>query len=77
MPTTSEVSFLISLTYMPVPHREEHLSALQSLEKSAKAQLITAPLFPYTGGVFFLMSEDTNPRKAIEDFVSRDPYVKN
>ena len=39
--------------------------------------MITAPLFPYSGGMFFVMSEDTNPRKAVEDFVARDPYVKN
>ena len=38
--------------------------------------MITAPLFPYTGTAFMIQTEDENPQKAIEDFVSNDPYVK-
>ena len=38
---------------------------------------MTAPFFPYEGGVFFIQSEDENPRKAVSNFVNNDPYVKN
>ena len=41
---------------MIVPHRDDHMKALEKLKTQAKAKLITAPLFPYTGSVFFVMS---------------------
>ena len=39
--------------------------------------MVTAPLHPYDGSVFFIMSEDKNPRQAVKNFVNSDPYVKN
>ena len=60
-----------------VPLRDDHLKALKSLEQTAQAKLVTAPFFPYSGGIFFIQSEDQDPQKAVRSFVKNDPYVKN
>ena len=59
-----------------VPMRDEHMKALETLKTQAKAKLITAPLFPYTGTVFFMMSQAMDPTKEVTNFVKDDPYVK-
>ena len=38
--------------------------------------MITAPLFPYSGSVFFLMSQAKDPHAEVTKFVKEDPYVK-
>ena len=79
MPITNEVSItnIDSKLKSTVPMRDDHLKALKSLSQTAQAKVITAPFFPYSGGVFFIQSEDENPRKAVSEFVKHDPYVKN
>ena len=57
--------------------RDEHLAALDSLKQTAQAKLITAPLFPYTGSVFFIMSQAEDPHTQVANFVKSDPYVKS
>ena len=39
--------------------------------------MITAPLFPYTGSVFLIMSQAAEPSIEVSKFVKDDPYVKN
>ena len=60
-----------------VPVRDEHIAALEKLKTTAAAKLITAPLFPYTGGVFFIMSQAADPHSEVAKFVKDDPYVKS
>ena len=64
-------------TFTAVPHKDEHLRLLDSLKTTAKAKLITAPLFPYTGSIFFIMSQAADPHKEVIKFVKDDPFVKN
>ena len=59
-----------------VPVRDEHLAALKKLESQARAKVITAPLFPYTGSVFFVMSKAADAHAEVTKFVKADPYVK-
>ena len=61
----------------PVPVRDEHLAALEKLKSQASAKVITAPLFPYTGSVFFVMSQAADPHAEVTKFVKDDPYVKS
>ena len=56
--------------------RDDHLAALEKLKTNAKAKLITAPLFPYNGSVFFIMSQATDAHAEVTKFVKDDPYVK-
>ena len=52
------------------------MAALETLKSRAMAKLITAPLFPYSGSVFFVMSEAADPHAEVNKFVKDDPYVK-
>ena len=46
------------------------------MKSKANAKLITAPLHPYTGSVFFVMSQAADPLAEVTKFVKDDPYVK-
>ena len=67
---------LIAIVLSLVPVRDEHLQALETLKSKANAKLITAPLHPYTGSVFFVMSQAADPLAEVTKFVKDDPYVK-
>ena len=71
-----EYSFVQDAYYKRIPVRDEHLAALEKLKTTASAKLITAPLFPYTGSVFFISSEAEDPHAEVTKFVKDDPYVK-
>ena len=51
-----EYSYIENAYYKRIPVRDEHIAALENLKTRAQAKLITAPLFPYTGSVFFISS---------------------
>ena len=53
------------------------MAALKKLETTARAKVITAPLFPYTGSVFFVMSRAADAHAEVTKFVKDDPYVKS
>ena len=53
------------------------MQALQRLQTQAKAKLVTAPLFPFAGSVFFVMTQSADPHAEVNKFVQDDPYVKN
>ena len=61
-----------------VPHRENHLKALESLKQTADAKLISSPFFPDNGSVVLVQSEaNEDPMAKVEAFVKADPYVLN
>ena len=77
MPSLKLPALVRELTYvLVVPVRDAHLKALEALKTNAHAKLITAPLFPYSGSVFFLMSQAKDPHAEVTKFVKEDPYVK-
>ena len=49
-----EYSYVQDAYYKRIPVRDEHLEALEKLKTSAQAKIITAPLFPYSGSIFFI-----------------------
>lgn len=64
--------------FIIVPHRENHLKALESLKKTADARLISSPFFPDNESAIFVQSEATeDPKGKVEAFVKSDPYVQN
>jgi len=69
---TKEVS--PPFTYSLVPHREAHEAHIDKFKKSTEAKIVAAPLFPYTGAVFFLEFNSVDPTHAVESFVKSDPY---
>ena len=71
-----EYSYIENAYYKRIPVRDAHLAALEKLKTSAQAKLITAPLFPYSGSVFFIMSQAEDPHAEVTKFVKDDPYVK-
>ena len=71
-----EYAYVQDAYYKRIPVRDEHLAALETLKTKASAKLITAPLFPYSGGVFFIASQAEDPHAEVTKFVKDDPYVK-
>ena len=71
-----EYAYVEDAYYRRIPVRDEHLQALEKLKTSAQAKLITAPLFPDSGSVFFIASQAEDPHSEVTKFVKDDPYVK-
>lgn len=56
------------------PFRPEHLALAKALKAEGKVLMAGALLEPVDGGLFIF---HTNDRRDIEEFVKKDPYVKN
>jgi uncharacterized protein YciI len=58
-----------------VPHREAHEAHIVNFKKTAGANIMAAPFFPYSGAVFFIQTNAAqDPENAVEAFVKADPY---